>query len=172
MTKTIYLAGGCFWGTEAFFKLLRGVTATSVGYANGRTDNPTYEAVCRDNTGHAETVRIDYDADVLALPLILDLYYATIDPTSVNKQGGDIGEQYRTGIYYIDEEDRPIIEASLEELSQRYRAPIVVECQALEQFFPAEDYHQDYLDKNPTGYCHIRPELFLMARNANPAPKD
>lgn len=166
MIKEIYLAGGCFWGTEHFFKLLIGVVSTAVGYANGITDHPTYEEVCSSATGHAETVHITYD-ERLSLETILDLYYKTIDPTSANKQGADVGTQYRTGIYYTDPNDRPIIEASLNKLASQYRTPLVVECEPLRQFFRAEEYHQDYLSKNPGGYCHIRPELFLLVRKAN-----
>lgn len=168
MNKVIYLAGGCFWGTEHFFKQVRGIVATDVGYANGRTEHPTYEEVCRHDTGHAEAVRIEYDPSEISLELILSLYYKTIDPTSLNKQGGDLGTQYRTGIYYTDEADLPTIQTSLAELAKLYRAPVVIECEPLLQFYSAEDYHQDYLDKNRGGYCHIRPELFVLARNANP----
>ncbi len=168
MIKTIYLAGGCFWGTEHFFKLVRGVVSTAVGYANGHTEAPTYEEVCKGTTGYAETVKIDYDATQLKLELILELYFSTIDPISVNKQGGDIGEQYRTGIYYVDEDDLAIIQNSLSQLAKNYRASIAIECKPLGNFFLAEEYHQDYLEHNPTGYCHIRPELFYKARMANP----
>lgn len=168
MTKTIYLAGGCFWGTEHYFRLVRGVVDTKVGYANGHTDQaPTYQEVCTGTTGFAETVRIDYDSDILALETILDLYYKTIDPTSLNRQGGDIGEQYRTGIYYVDTKDREVIQRSLEDVQRLYRAEVVVECLPLANFYNAEEYHQRYLEHNPTGYCHIRPELFALAREAN-----
>lgn len=165
--KEIYLAGGCFWGTEHFFKQVRGVVATEVGYANGRTHNPSYQEVCKQDTGHAETVRVLYDEDIISLELILKLYFRTIDPTSLNKQGADIGTQYRTGIYYTDERDLPIIRLALDELAQLYTATICIECEALQHFYNAEDYHQDYLDKNPSGYCHIGQDLFILAREAN-----
>lgn len=165
--KTIYLAGGCFWGVEKYFSLIPGVTATEVGYANGKTDHPTYEQVCRENTGHAETVKIQYDPLKLSLPYLLEQYYAVIDPVSVNKQGNDAGIQYRTGIFYTDPADKPIIEASLRELQKKYRQPLAIEVEPLRQFFPAEEYHQDYLDKNPGGYCHIPQTAFEKARHAN-----
>lgn len=169
--KEIYLAGGCFWGTEHFFKQVRGVVATEVGYANGHTTDPTYQDVCSHTTGFAETVHISYAPDQIGLPLLLELYFKTINPTSLNKQGGDIGDQYRTGIYYTDSTDRPVIEAALKALQAKYSAPIVIECEPLKNFYNAEDYHQDYLDKNPGGYCHIRPELFRLAKEANPYRK-
>jgi len=167
MNKEIFLAGGCFWGTEHFMKLINGVTDTQVGFANGNTENPSYEEVCHNNTGHAETVRVSYDAEQVALQTLLRLYFKIIDPTSVNRQGGDCGTQYRTGIYYTDEQDVPTITAEIKELAKQYNKPIVVEMLPLQNFFPAEDYHQDYLDKNPTGYCHVAPELFELAKKGN-----
>ena len=166
-TKEIYFAGGCFWGTEHFFKQIRGVTDTEAGYANGTTPNPTYEEVCTGRTGHAETVRVTYDPAVVTLPGLLDLYFQTIDPTSLNRQGGDVGTQYRTGVYYVDPADREVIEAALEDLSKKYLDPIEVENEPLRNFYPAEGYHQDYLEKNPGGYCHIPRSLFETARSAN-----
>lgn len=169
MTKrTIYLAGGCFWGTEHFVKQIRGVLSTQVGYANGTSKAPSYEAVCTGKTGHAETVEVNYDAETLDLGLLLELYFQTIDPTSLNRQGGDRGTQYRTGIYYTDSLDLPTIQKALKDLQTRYSLPIRVECEALKAFYPAEDYHQDYLEANPTGYCHIGRDLFELARQANP----
>lgn len=166
--KEIYLAGGCFWGTEHFFKQVRGIVATEVGYANGHSSNPSYEEVCSHTTGFAETVHLEYAPEQLSLTKILELYFLTIDPTSLNKQGGDIGDQYRTGIYYTDSTDRPIIEAALQALQAKYDKPLAIELKPLQNFYNAEDYHQDYLDKHPSGYCHIRPELFRIAREANP----
>ncbi|MGI6664139.1 MAG: peptide-methionine (R)-S-oxide reductase MsrB [Christensenellaceae bacterium] len=168
MKKEIYLAGGCFWGVEKYFALIEGVLDTEVGYANGNTEHPTYEQVCRENTGHAETVRIVYDGDMLSLSFLLTMYYQVIDPTSLNKQGNDIGAQYRTGIYYTDAADLPIIEASLTELQKKYRKPLAIEVAPLRQFFSAEAYHQDYLDKNPGGYCHIPNSAFKKAAKARP----
>ena len=165
--SVIYLAGGCFWGTEHFLKQINGVTSTQVGYANSIIDNPSYQEVCTGKTGAAETVRCTYNPDILSLSLLLDLYFKTIDPTSLNKQGNDRGTQYRTGIYYTDENDKEIIENAVALLSTKYSKPIVIEVMPLENFYSAELYHQDYLDKNPSGYCHINPQLFKMAREAN-----
>ena len=153
--RTIYLAGGCFWGCQKYFDLIPGVVETEVGYANGPTANPTYEAVKR-HAGHAETVRVVYDPDALPLTELLEAYFKVIDPTSVNKQGADEGIQYRTGIYYVDSADIPIIGAALKALAARCEAPLAVEFKPLESFYSAEAYHQKYLDKNPGGYCHIK----------------
>lgn len=121
--KEIYLAGGCFWGTEHFLKQISGVKATEVGYANGKTTNPDYKAVCTGRTGFAETVKVEYDPEAIGLNDLLDLFYKTIDPTSVNRQGNDRGSQYRTGIYFSDPADEPVIHRSLERLSWRHTAP-------------------------------------------------
>ena len=165
--KEIYLAGGCFWGTEHFFKQVRGVISTEVGYANGHTSRPSYEEVCSHTTGFAEAVHITYAPDQVSLSKLLELYFLTIDPTSLNKQGGDVGDQYRTGIYYTDTADLPTIKKAIETLQREHTQPIVIEVEPLRNFYDAETYHQDYLDKNPSGYCHIRPELFQIAREAN-----
>lgn len=162
--KEIYLAGGCYWGVEKFMSVLRGVTETEVGFANGHVEAPTYRQVCDTPTGHAETVRVVYDEAILPLGRLLSLFYRVIDPTSFEKQGGDVGNQYRTGVYYTDQADCPVIEASLAELAGKYNAPIVVECLPLDCFYPAEEYHQKYLDKNPNGYCHVPWELIRWAR--------
>lgn len=164
--KEIYLAGGCFWGTEKYLSNINGIVATDVGYANGNTENPSYQEVCHNNTGHAETVRVSYDPKVVRLEFILKLYYDVIDPTSVNRQGEDAGSQYRTGIYYVDETDLPIIQASIQELGTHYDKPIAIEVLPLRNYYLAEEYHQKYLDKNPTGYCHIRREKFDQAKSA------
>ena len=166
--KEIYLAGGCFWGTEHFMKQIRGVESTQVGYANGKIQNPTYQQVCSGNTGFAETVKVTYDPKEVKLGLLLGLYFKTIDPTSLNRQGNDRGTQYRTGIFYTDTTDLPVIEKAVAELQKGYREAVVVEVKPLTNFYPAEGYHQDYLDKNPGGYCHINPALFELARKANP----
>ena len=168
--QVIYFAGGCFWGTEHFFKQVRGVTATEVGYANGNTENPSYKDVCTGNTGFAEAVKVNYDPTVIDLKLLIDLFFKTIDPTTLNRQGNDIGTQYRTGIYYTNTADIPVIEERLADLKKQYNADIVVELEPLENYYDAETYHQKYLDKNPGGYCHIGPDLFEIARQANPAP--
>ena len=164
----IYLAGGCFWGTEKFLSLIRGVLDTEVGYANGITEAPTYKQVCTGETGHAETVKVVYDPKVLPLPLLLNTFFAAIDPTSLNRQGADVGTQYRTGVYYVDPADKEVIERELAKLQEKYDRPVVVEALPLANFYTAEDYHQKYLDKFPQGYCHIGPELFDLARAANP----
>lgn len=165
MLKTIYLAGGCFWGTAHLFSLVPGVEITVAGYANSSVPNPSYEQVCTGRTGAAETVKIDYDPDRVGLTDLLHLYFKSIDPLSVNRQGGDRGTQYRTGIYYTDPADRTVIETDLATLQRRYSEPLAIECQALQNFYPAEDYHQDYLYKNPGGYCHVDPALFREAQN-------
>ncbi len=163
--KTLYFAGGCFWGLEKYFNLIHGVTGTAVGYANGHTHNPTYEDVCHRYTGHAETVRVEYDSSVISLEFLLDLFYESIDPTTLNRQGFDTGVQYRSGIYYTDEADKPVIEQSIARLQKKYDKPIVIEVLPLEHFYMAEEYHQDYLVKNPGGYCHIRSEKYEEAKN-------
>ena len=152
--RTIYLAGGCFWGMQKFFDQFEGVLSTQVGYANGPDRAPTYQEVCR-NSGHAETVRIDYDEGKLSLDKLLELYFLVIDPLSVNKQGGDEGIQYRTGVYYTNPDQLPMIQAAFEKEAAKVGAPLAVELLPLTNFFPAEEYHQKYLDKNPGGYCHI-----------------
>ena len=153
--RTIYLAGGCFWGVEAYFERIDGVLDGVSGYANGRTENPSYEDVVYRNTGHAETVKVTYDPDKLSLDDILQYYFRIIDPTSLNKQGNDRGEQYRAGVYSTDADEQAVIAAALTELQKRYKRPIVVENKPLQHFYEAEQYHQDYLLKNPNGYCHV-----------------
>lgn len=153
--KEIYLAGGCFWGVEEYMSRIEGVVDTEVGYANGRRNNPTYEQVCTGMTGHTETTYIKYDEKIISLETLLNRFWRIIDPTLLNRQGGDIGNQYRTGIYYVNKEDLSIINKTLEEQKSRYDRPIVTEIMPLSVFFPAEEYHQDYLKKNPGGYCHI-----------------
>ena len=167
MTKEIYLAGGCFWGTEHYFKQIRGVILTEVGYANGATSNPSYEEVYTDTTGHAECVHVVYDPEIVELELLLKMFFRSIDPTSLNRQGEDCGTRYRTGIYYVDKEDLSTIERIYNAVAEELDEPIVVELLPLECFYSAEEYHQDYLDKNPSGYCHISMALMLMAREAN-----
>lgn len=154
--KKIVLGGGCFWGMEAYFKRFDGVLKTEVGYANGHTVDPTYKEVCSNTTGHAEVLYIEYDPSVITLEFLLMHLWKVIDPTLLNRQGGDIGSQYRTGIYYYDEADLPIIEASKDAEQQKYEKRIVTEVEPLKVYYPAEEYHQDYLTKNPGGYCHIK----------------
>ncbi|MDO5073861.1 trifunctional thioredoxin/methionine sulfoxide reductase A/B protein [Neisseria animaloris] len=154
-TKTIYLAGGCFWGLEAYFQRVPGVVDAVSGYANGKTDHPSYEDVVYRDTGHAETVKVTYDADKLSLDDILQYYFRVIDPTSLNKQGNDRGTQYRTGVYYTNPAEKAVVEAALKKEQTKYSLPLVVENLPLKHFYEAEEYHQDYLIKNPNGYCHI-----------------
>lgn len=164
---TIYLAGGCFWGMEAFMRQLPGVLEVRAGYANGRTTTaPTYEAVCRQDTGHAETVEVIYDPSELPLALLVQAFLAVIDPTSLNKQGNDRGSQYRSGIYYTKKTERPLLEAILRQEQVHYAQPIVTELEPLRHFYPAEEWHQNYLAAHPGGYCHLdrRQEQLAIAR--------
>ncbi len=154
-TRDIYLAGGCFWGVEAYFERIPGVIEAVSGYANGRTRHPSYEDVIHRGTGHAETIHLRYDPDAIPLTQVLEHYLRIIDPTSLNRQGNDRGTQYRTGIYYTDPADEPVIAAVLAAEQKKYSRPIVVENQPLQAFDAAEEYHQDYLAKNPNGYCHV-----------------
>ena len=155
-TKTIYLAGGCFWGLEAYMERVDGVVDAISGYANGnpKVTDPSYEQVIA-GSGHAETVKVVYDADKIDLETVLKYYLRVIDPTSLNKQGNDRGVQYRTGIYYTDASDKAAVDKALASIKSKYTKPIVVEHQPLQNFSLAEEYHQDYLAKNPNGYCHI-----------------
>lgn len=153
--KTIYLAGGCFWGMQRFLDSAEGVKETAVGYANGRTENPTYEQVKHENTGHAETVKVVYDETILTEKALLHRFLQVIDPFSVNKQGEDEGEQYRTGIYFVDKNDMQIAKEEIALLEKETGKKCAVEVRPLDNFYLAEEYHQKYLVKNPTGYCHI-----------------
>ena len=156
MQKTIYLAGGCFWGVQAYFKQLKGVNSTRVGYANGTTAFPKYEDLKSGKADHAEAVKIDYDPDVIGLADLLEHYLRFVDPYSIDRQGHDVGHQYRTGIYYTDLLDGVDAQAYLSEhLEPGYRIEIAM----MRNFFPAEEYHQDYLKKNPGGYCHVNLNL-------------
>ncbi|PKM52336.1 MAG: peptide-methionine (R)-S-oxide reductase [Firmicutes bacterium HGW-Firmicutes-7] len=153
--KEIWLAGGCFWGVEAYMARIYGVADVTSGYANGNTDNPTYEEVCSHKTGHSEAVHVKYDPQRVSLEALLGYYFKVIEPTMSNRQGNDIGIQYRTAIYYKDEEDRAIISKVIALEQEKYAKKIVTEVEPLAQYFLAEDYHQNYLEKNPNGYCHI-----------------
>ena len=163
MEHVIYLAGGCFWGAQHYFDLVPGVIRTQVGYANGRTEHPSYEQVKYEHTGHAETVEVVYDPACLDLDELLELYFRAIDPVSVNQQGHDVGEQYRTGIYFDDDTLLPEIEEAVRKEADEVGQPLAVEVRRLENFSPAEEYHQKYLDKNPGGYCHIPISLMNMS---------
>lgn len=164
----IYLAGGCFWGTAHLFSLVPGVISVRAGYANSLIPNPSYEEVCTGRTHAAETVEVTYDDSKVGLTDLLTLYFRSIDPLSLNRQGGDSGTQYRTGIYYTDPADRPVIDAVMATIERRNTQPLAVETCPLENFYPAEEYHQDYLYKHPDGYCHVSPALFREAREMTP----
>lgn len=153
--KDLYLAGGCFWGLEAYMNKINGVVDVTSGYANGKTENPTYEDLIFNDSGHAETVHVQYDSGRTDLRTLLLYYFRVIDPTSLNRQGNDLGVQYRTGIYYTSEDEITIIESVIAEEQEKYKEDIVVEVLPLEHYYLAEEYHQDYLIKNPNGYCHI-----------------
>jgi len=153
--QTIYLAGGCFWGVEAYFQQLKGVVQTEVGYANGDSENPTYQDLVNHRANHAETVKVIYDSQIITLSKILEHFLRIVDPFSLNRQGHDIGIQYRSGIYYINEEDFITINSYFSSVNPRPDKPFVVEVIKLKNFYRAEEYHQDYLLKNPHGYCHV-----------------
>ena len=161
--KRIYLAGGCFWGVQKFFDQFAGVVKTEVGYANGPDAAPSYQEVCA-SSGHAETVRIDYDEGTIALAKLLDYYFMIVDPLSVNRQGHDEGVQYRTGIYYTEEDQLKEIRAVVEREAEKVGQPLAVEVGPIVNFFPAEEYHQKYLDKNPGGYCHVPRGLLKLGK--------
>lgn len=163
-TRTIYLAGGCFWGVQHFMDNIYGVVTTEVGYANGKKEfvNPSYQQVCTGKTDFAETVKVTYDDNIIDLRRLLHYYFMIIDPTMLNQQGHDVGTQYRTGIFYTEPDDRYVIEEYLKMKSKEYKQPLVVEAEPLENFYSAEEYHQEYLDKNPSGYCHVNPSMFKM----------
>lgn len=166
--KKIYLAGGCFWGVEHFYSLIKGISNTKVGYANSDINNPTYSDLKEKRSSAAETVEVIYDENIINLKQILDLFFMIIDPTTLDKQGHDIGHQYRTGIYYLDEEDKLLIEEYIKNKEKDYKDKIVTEVLELENFYDAEEYHQDYLIKNPTGYCHVGTNMMEYAKNYDP----
>ena len=160
--KTIYFAGGCFWGTQKYFDQFEGVTRTEAGYANGPDNAPSYQDVCA-SSGHAETVLVEFDESIISLEKLINCYFLVIDPTSVNRQGHDTGIQYRTGIYYSDPDMLGTILKEYKKEEELVGEPLAVEVMPLENFFTAEEYHQKYLDKNPAGYCHIPAEFFTLA---------
>ena len=162
--KRIYFAGGCFWGTQHFFAGVDGVKEAVCGYANGHIANPKYEEVYTDTTGFAETVMVSYNPARVSLEELTELFFCIIDPLSLNRQGHDEGTRYRTGIYYTEEGERePIIKIYARE-EQKAGAPLAVELEPLRNFYPAEERHQDYLDKNPEGYCHLPLKTFRYLR--------
>ncbi|MBO4624754.1 MAG: peptide-methionine (S)-S-oxide reductase MsrA [Bacteroidales bacterium] len=162
--KEIYFAAGCFWGAQHFFAGVDGVKEAVAGYANGNGENPSYEQVYTDTTGFAETVRVRYDEARISLPQLTELYFTIIDPLSLNKQGGDEGTRYRTGVYYTDKADADAIRPVFGAVAQRLGAPLAVELEPLRNFYMAEERHQDYLDKNPDGYCHVPLKTFRYLR--------
>lgn len=153
--KTIYFAGGCFWGTEHYMSQFDGVVETVVGYANGNVADPAYEEVYTDKTGHVECVKVVYDDEMISLATLCRLFFRSIDPLLLNRQGGDIGTRYRTGIYWNDTDDQAVVEEVYAEIQRKYNEPLVVEKSPLKCFYSAEEYHQKYLVKNPEGYCHL-----------------
>ena len=155
MIRTIFFAGGCFWGTEHYMRQFNGVVETMTGYANGNISDPTYEQVYTDTTGFAECVKVVFDNNVISLASLCRLFFRSIDPLLQNRQGEDIGTRYRTGIYWTNDDDKEVVEHIYAEVQLLYDEPLAVEKEPLRCFFPAEEYHQDYLDKNPNGYCHV-----------------
>lgn len=173
--KTIYLAGGCFWGLEAYMEKIYGIADAVSGYANGKTSKPSYEDVIYKNTGHAETVKVSYDPSRIDLIKIIDYYLKVVDPTSLNRQGNDRGTQYRSGIYFVDESEKELINQRLNKEESKYNQKIVVEVMKLDNFYEAEEYHQDYLKKNPNGYCHIdlnKADEVIIDVSKYPKPSD
>ena len=164
--QVIYFAGGCFWGTEHFFQQIQGVVRTETGFANGREDlpEPTYEQVYTDSTGFAETVKVEFDETKVSLEFLVRMFFWAIDPLSLNQQGHDVGTRYRTGVYYVSEEQKAVIEAVFAEEQQKYSEEMKVELLPLKNYWPADEYHQKYLDKHPDGYCHLPMELFRWAK--------
>jgi len=162
--KEIYFAGGCFWGTEHYIGSFEGVTETMAGYANGDLASPSYQQVYTDRTGHVECVKVLYDSSITSLATLCRLFFRSIDPLSTNRQGNDCGTRYRTGIYWTDEADRAEVGKVYEEIQQAYGEPLAVETGPLKCFYPAEEYHQDYLIKNPEGYCHLSLSTLRLAR--------
>lgn len=169
--KAIYFAGGCFWGVEAYMQKLYGVSEASSGYANGIGENPSYEEVMKGDLEFVETVEVIYDPERVSLKELIHRLFLVIDPTTRNKQGNDVGIQYRTGIYYVDKAESRLVEEAIESEQSKYDAPIVTEAVLLESFYLAEEFHQDYLEKNPDGYCHINLDI-LDSFTINPIEAD
>ena len=172
ISRVIYFAGGCFWGTEHYMSQLPGVLDTSVGYANGKVHKPAYEQVYTDQTGHVECVKVTYNPEIITLAALCRLFFRSIDPLLLNRQGDDCGTRYRTGIYWSDEQDRQIVEEIYAEIQGMYDQDLVVEKSPLECFYHAEEYHQDYLYKNPEGYCHLSLQTMKFAKTYSQIIKD
>ena len=162
--KEIYFAGGCFWGTQHFFSQVDGVKEAICGYANGHTENPKYEEVYTDTTGFAETVKVTYNPERIGLEELTELFFCIIDPLSLNRQGHDEGTRYRTGIYFTNPAEKDILQKVYARVEQKAGARLAVELEPLRNFYPAEERHQDYLDKNPEGYCHLSLKTFRYLR--------
>ena len=162
MTETATFGGGCFWCVEAAFEELAGVESVTSGYAGGHVENPTYEAVCREETGHAEVVRIEYDPEAVGYDDLLEVFFTVHDPTQLNRQGPDVGTQYRSIVCYESDDQRRQAEAYIEALDEEYDDDVVTELEPLETFYRAEEHHQNYFEKNPSdAYCrmHARPKV-------------
>jgi methionine-S-sulfoxide reductase len=170
MSKRIILAGGCFWGLQAYMSALPGVISTQVGYANGLKSHPTYEQVKTGTTGFAEACNIEYDPAVMPLRTLLRHYLRIIDPTALNRQGPDVGTQYRTAVFYNNDEERRLAEELLAKEQKHWDRPVVTKVEPLVNFYAAEEYHQNYLKKNPCGYCHVN--LALLDEPLSPEEED
>ena len=154
-TDKATFAAGCFWGVEAAFRQIKGVVSTQVGYTGGKIDNPTYEDVCSDETGHAEAVEVTYDPSKVSYEALLDVFWQNHDPTQLNRQGPDVGTQYKSAIFYYNEKQKKAAEKSLKEKQKKYKNKIVTEIKPASKFYRAEEYHQQYLEKRGLSTCHI-----------------
>ncbi len=155
-TEKIVLGGGCFWCTEAVFQYVDGVVDVTPGYAGGTSDDPTYREVCRGGTGHAEVIQVEYDPGTVSLEKLLEVFFSTHDPTTVDRQGNDVGSQYRSIVLYNSEEQGARVEEFLARIGPEYDRPVVTEVKPLDAFYPAEEYHRNYYSKNPNqGYCQV-----------------
>lgn len=157
--RKIVLAGGCFWGVEEYYRRLKGISHTRVGYAQGIKENPSYQEVCTGQTQHAEVCEVEYDETIISLDKVLEHLFRIVDPTSLNKQGGDKGTQYRVGVYPYDQNEIEQVKAYYDKRQKDYDKPLVMELELMREFYDAEDYHQKYLVKNPSGYCHVNMRL-------------
>lgn len=171
-SESIVLAGGCFWCVEAVFRRYPGVISADSGYAGGTTPNPSYEQVCTGGTGHAEVVKVEFDSDRVSLDEILDLFWRAHDPTTLNRQGADVGTQYRSAVFYRDDSQRAIAEKSRDRAQSEFADPIVTEIVRLDTFYPAEQYHRDFYENNPRhGYCRVVIEPKIRKVGFDSAPQ-
>lgn len=155
ISKTLIVAGGCFWGLQKYYSMVKGVIETTVGYSGGDKKFPKYEEVCAEVTGHTEAVIIKYDPEKTNIPKLLDHFFFIVDPTTLNYQKNDYGTHYRSALFYNDNNEKKLIEDYIQNIQKNYKNKIVVELIPAKEFWAAENYHQDYLNKNPYGYCHI-----------------